>query len=300
VTSVKLTAHDAAGNDSQPCTYRVTVEDHTPPLLVCPDKVVQEATSAAGAAAYYFVVASDAVSPTVVTATPDSRSVFKIGETMINVTAKAGTLTTSCQIRIIVADTVAPRLTCPLDVVRLATSAEPIPVTYKPLVDDDVTLHPELSSDHPSESLFPVGETLVTVTARDEAGNSSQCTFRVNNVDPVAPTIQCPEPQQVVASKPEGGVVAFPEAVATDNLGQTSVSYSQEPGSTFAVGETIVTATARDLGGNLASCTFTVTVKEGSGSGCGCGAGPSGGGFWWLLLALAPMWARRRAARLAR
>ncbi len=296
-TAITLTARDAAGNNSQACTFHVNVQDTTPPLLLCPQAVVQEATGPAGALANYFVVASDAVAPAVTVSTNHpSANVFPVATTLIDITANDGKNTSQCEFPLTIRDTVAPRLTCPRDMVFQATSAEPIPINYSVSVEDAVTPNPEVITEHPPGSLFPVGDTEVKITARDAAGNSSECSFWVRNVDAEPPVITCPGPQQVVTSKPEGAVVRFPEATATDNLDETTVSYSQDPGSTFPVGETVVTATATDAGQNTASCTFTVTVVEQSGgSGGGCQAGASSGSLWWLGLAVLPLWARRRA-----
>ena len=51
-------------------------------------------------------------------------------------------------------------------------------------------------------------------------------------------------------------------ATATDNCAGTVVTYSQNPGSLFAVGTTTVTATATDASNNVSTCTFTVTVND--------------------------------------
>lgn len=301
-TPITLTARDEAGNSSE-CTYYINVDDRTPPLLLCPQSVVQEATGPAGAVANYFVVANDAVAPNVtLTSNHPSGSVFPVGTTMIDINASDGRRSTSCQFPLTIRDTVAPRLTCPRDVVLQATSAEPIPINYSLSVEDVVTPSPQIITDYPPGSSFPVGDTEVKITARDDAGNSSECSFWVRNVDSEAPVITCPGPQQVVASKPEGAVVQFPEATATDNLDETTVSYSQDPGSTFPVGETVVTATATDAGKNTASCTFTVTVLEGSSTSnpsSGCQAGGSAASLGWLGLGLLPLLARRRARKLA-
>ena len=45
---------------------------------------------------------------------------------------------------------------------------------------DDCDENPTVTSDPPSGSFFPVGSTLVTVTAMDVSGNTSTCTFTVN------------------------------------------------------------------------------------------------------------------------
>ncbi|WP_224250014.1 ELWxxDGT repeat protein [Hyalangium gracile] len=298
-TPVTITATDAAGN-SKTCTFQINVQDRTPPVLVCPQAVVQEATGPSGTLANYFVVASDAAASNLtVSYSQPPGSVFPLGTTMIDVVASDGARTTECHFPLTVRDTVPPRLTCPRDIVFPAQSAEPVPVNYQYTVEDVGTPNPELITEHPPGSLFPVGETRVTLEVRDMAGHSAECSFWVKNIDAEPPSITCPGSQQATASKPEGAVVRFPEATAKDNLIETTIRYSHEPGSTFPVGETIVTATATDAGQQTASCTFTVTVQEQLRRDGGCQAGASGGALGWLLLVLVPVWARRRAARVA-
>jgi large repetitive protein len=298
-TVVQATAQDEAGNVAQ-CSFRVTVRDTTAPLIQrCPTQgLVMEATAPEGAIVSYFVVVSDLVSTPVVEYSPPSGSLFPIGETPVTISARdaAGNLS-RCLFTVAVQDTQAPRLTCPKDRSLTVWSEEDLSIHY-PIAVQDAASHPQVSATPAPGSVFPLGETIVTLTARDEAGNASQCTFRVHLVDPVGPTIACPELVQAVASTAEGAVVEFPEAVATDNLGPPEVSYSHAPGSTFAVGETVVTATARDRGGATASCTFTVTVVEAPPRSpeLSCQAGASSVGLGWLLLALIPLWGRRRAS----
>jgi uncharacterized protein (TIGR03382 family) len=186
-------------------------------------------------------------------------------------------------------------------VFAVATRVEELAVSYTVEQEDAVGLGP-LSANYSSGATFPLGDTPVTVTASDTTGNTSQCTFTVHLVDPEGPSITCPGPQSAQASDEEGARVNFPEATATDNLGPPTVSYSREPGSTFPEGVTEVTATASDLGGQTASCIFTVTVERGADglSGSSCQAGPWGGSLGWLVLVLIPVWARRRAERRAR
>ena len=51
-------------------------------------------------------------------------------------------------------------------------------------------------------------------------------------------------------------------ASVTDNCTGATLAYAPAAGSTFAVGTSVVTATATDVGGNTATCTFTVTVND--------------------------------------
>lgn len=300
-THVEITVSDAALN-SVKCPFDVIVDDTIPPTLVCPRQLVQEAAGPGGTSVSFPVKAVDAVtaSPTVVFSRP-SGSVFQLGqEEQITATATdARGNSSTCRFTAAVKDTVPPRISCPQPVVRVAMSAEPVPITYPPPVVEDTVGVKEVLTDHASGGLFNVGVTNVTLTAVDTSNNTASCTFSVYNQDTIAPSITCPGPQQVVATGDEGAAVLFPDATAEDQFGPPTVSYSQEPGSTFPVGETIVTATARDLGGNEVSCTFPVTVLE-KPAGCGCQSGSAGASIFWLVLALMPLWARRRAARLAR
>jgi ELWxxDGT repeat protein len=303
-----ITVRDVAGNEAM-CPVTVNVEDTRGPELVCPADLNVEAMGPDGANVSYPVEARDAVSGVAfVSANPPSGSHFRLGEeTQVEITAQDGkgnSTTPSCKFNVTVKDTQPPKLICPQDIVEVATSATLVPVTYAPVLLEDPTGATLLENAHPSGSLFPLGMTPVTLEAEDGENHRSSCTFTVHIVDPVAPTITCPGPQQAVASGPEGAEVEFPEASAEDALGLTSLIYSAEPGSTFPVGETTVTATATDNDGNKASCSFTVTVtragQEVTPTGCACRAGSASASVYWLLLALAPLWARRRIGRLAR
>lgn len=301
LTPVQITVSDAAGNPAD-CPVSVTVEDTTPPALVCPQRLVQEAAGPDGTSVFFPIKALDAVTASPpVNFSPPSGSVFQLGqEEEITATAMDALGNTGmCTFKVLVKDTVPPRISCPLPVVRVAMSADPVPISYPPPVVEDTVGVKEVRTDRVSGSLFNVGVTTVTLTAVDTSNNTSSCSFSVYNQDTVAPSITCPGPQQVVATSDEGAAVLFPDATAKDQFTPPAVTYSQEPGSTFPVGETMVTATARDIGGNEVSCTFPVTVLEQPG-GCGCQSGSASASVFWLVLAMLPLWARRRAARLAR
>jgi hypothetical protein len=77
--------------------------------------------------------------------------------------------------------------------------------------------------------------------------------------------VTCPD--DVAVSTDAGvcnAVVTYDAATVEDNCGgdRTTVTYSADSGTTFALGETEVTATATDEYGNTASCSFTVTVED--------------------------------------
>jgi MYXO-CTERM domain-containing protein len=146
---------------------------------------------------------------------------------------------------------------------------------------------------------FPVGDTTVTATATDAAGNADTCSFTVAVKDSKDPTITCPANVVVSATGEDGAVVDYPAAQATDTISSVTLSYTTPSGSKFPVGDNRVQVTASDSSGNTASCTFNVKVNAASGgdskdSGCGCTSGFAADAPWLLLGLLAPLMARRR------
>jgi hypothetical protein len=81
-------------------------------------------------------------------------------------------------------------------------------------------------------------------------------------VDEIPPTFTSVPPDTTLdATSPAGAVGAYGLPTATDNApGPVTVSCSPAPGSTFAIGVTIVTCTATDSSANTASESFLVTV----------------------------------------
>jgi uncharacterized repeat protein (TIGR01451 family) len=80
--------------------------------------------------------------------------------------------------------------------------------------------------------------------------------------DTVVPTIACQQNIAVANTSASGAVVNYALPAASDNCSTPTVQCTPQPGSTFAVGTTPVTCTARDAANNQSPpCTFTVTVS---------------------------------------
>ncbi len=112
---------------------------------------------------------------------------------------------------------------------------------------------------------YALGSTTVTLTVSDGA-LSSQCTGTVTVVDGQAPAISCPSSQTTNATSATGATVNF-TPTASDNCSATPpITCTPASGSTFAIGATTVSCTAKDDANNLsAPCTFTVTVTGAAG-----------------------------------
>src|SRR5207247_2280690 len=106
---------------------------------------------------------------------------------------------------------------------------------------------------------FVLGTSTVTMTARDAAGNTTTAAFRVTVVDTTAPVLVVPADITVEATSAAGAVVSF-AATATDAVSTPTITYSQAPGTTFVLGTSTVTMTARDAAGNTTTAAFRVTV----------------------------------------
>ncbi len=157
------------------------------------------------------------------------------------------------------ADTEPPVITCPEDITAEATSPDGAVVDFDVTATDNVEVA-SLVANPPSGSTFPITTTTVTATATDTSGNSATCQFKVTVRDTTPPKITCPGDITVYATGASQAVVTY-TATAYDLVsGYVPVVFSHESGSSFPVGTTTVTATAKDGAGNTSSCTFKVTV----------------------------------------
>ncbi|NND88553.1 MAG: HYR domain-containing protein, partial [Flavobacteriaceae bacterium] len=108
--------------------------------------------------------------------------------------------------------------------------------------------------------------TTLTFTRTGGSGPSADydnLSYSVNPAgDTTPPTITCPS--NIIQNNDAGncGAIVTFMATATDNSGTATVTYSQNPGTSFPVGTTTVTATATDPSGNTSNCMFTVTVND--------------------------------------
>lgn len=98
-----------------------------------------------------------------------------------------------------------------------------------------------------------------TVRATDSCGAiSAEATVTVTVTDE-PPRLQCPQPQSLEATSPEGATALWPDALSPDN---TFVSYEPARGTTLPLGNTTVTARTESALGSEATCTFVVTVRD--------------------------------------
>ena len=118
----------------------------------------------------------------------------------------------------------------------------------------------------------------ITVTATDDAGNSSTCTTTFTVVDATPPTVNCAPATS--ANADANCLAAIPNVLggvtASDNC-DTSLTLSQSPaaGTLVGLGMHTITVTATDDAGNSAACTTTFTVVDATPPTVNCPAGTS-------------------------
>ena len=181
-TTVTCTATDAHGNAATPTTFKVTVKDATPPVVTVPADITQEATGPSGAVVTFSASATDIVDGTITpTCTPDSGSTFALGTTKVICTATdAAHNTGSASFNIKVQDTTPPVIAAHGDATAEATSALGAIVTYTSPATSDAVDGPGTAICSPaSGTTFAMGDTTVTCTATDKAGNTRTASFKV-------------------------------------------------------------------------------------------------------------------------
>lgn len=262
-TTVNCNAHDAAGNSASD-SFTVTVHDTTPPQLTLPVPITAGATGPGGAIVTYTATAADAVDGTIApTCTPASGATFAIGQTTVNCNAKdvAGNTSTG-SFTVTVRDNTPPQLTIPTPVVASAANRDGAVVQYAASATDAVDGPVVITCSPASGATFPIGQTTVDCNAGDTAGNTGTGSFTVTVQDTTAPVVSVPTALTVSALGPAGAVATF-AATATDAVdGPLTAECTPASGSTFPLGLTTVTCTARDAAGNIGSASFTVTIVD--------------------------------------
>jgi gliding motility-associated-like protein len=273
-TLVLYTVTDGSAN-SAICSFTVTLQDTTKPVIVCPGNLTVSPDGSPNCSAvvdYDLPIGLDNCDATVaVTAAPGNtfapNDTFPAGTTILTYVASDDfNNQSSCTFTISVVDNEPPVLTCPTDITVAASqntcgaNVSWDPATALDACDGTLTT---ASTSQPGD-LFQVGTTPVLYTATDGSNNIGECTFNVTVTETVPPIILgCPADIIILLTSGDCSTTAFwTPPQATDNCGLQSLVASHLPGNTFQAGTTTVTYTATDLAGNSSICSFNVVAQD--------------------------------------
>lgn len=239
-------------------------QDTQPPVLSLPANLTVAATGTNGATITFTATATDNVDGAVpVTLSKPSGSVFAFGTTTVTATAHDAAGNTATGAFTVTVVNAGPALTVPANITTEATGPGGASVTFSATAVDVITGKSRpVSFSKASGSKFPLGTTVVTVSATDKAGKTSSKTFTVTVRDTTAPTLSLPANRTVKARSSAGSVVNFnvsADDVVDRNL---TITTSRASGSVFPLGTTTVIVTATDDSGNRTSGSFTITVSD--------------------------------------
>lgn len=259
---VTWTVMDDYGNSTS-CTQTITVEDNEAPLVSCPaDLVLSNVPGNCGRNVSYTVPSfADNCQVTAMTQTDgtglSSGAWFPIGTSTqeFTVVDEAGN-TYTCAFNITINDVEAPQIVvCPSDMSVYSTADKcDMTVLYGNPVITDNCPGVSYTASNVSGDAFPVGITNVNITAMDDFGNTSVCTFTVEVIDTIHPVVP------VLPSVEGGCSVTLATPVASDNC---AGSISGVTATTFPITATGITAvvwTFDDGNGNISTTTQYVDI----------------------------------------
>jgi hypothetical protein len=224
------------------------------PVALCQNVTVEagpQCSSAAdiNAGSYDPDRADPAVSVTFAPAGP-----YSLGNTVVTLTIMDSQGASAiCKGTVTVVDQTKPQLTCPDRIVLTAGANCQATASVNAVATDTCDPAPKFASN--ALGLYPLGQTLVTFTATDNAGNTSTCQTRVVALDKTPPEITCPINVKLAAPVTPA---IIGKAVAMDSC--TIYAIANNAPEFLPLGSTTVTWTAVDSMGNQGTCNQLVTV----------------------------------------
>ena len=264
-------ATDACGN-SATCAQTFTVNDQTPPTLICPPGVTVSCIGQAPPVNINTVMAMDNCGSVTVTHVSDNISGFtcvnRLTITRIYMATDACNNSATCSQIITVNDQTPPSITCPPPVTVSCASLVPAPDITSVVKSDNCGGTPTVTfvSDVTTNQTCVNRYTLTrTYRATDACGNSATCTQTITVNDQTPPTLTCPidvtvscaslvpapNPGSIVASDNCNGIptVTFVSDVTTNQTCTNRYTLTR-------------TYRATDECGNSTTCTQAITVND--------------------------------------
>lgn len=265
--TVTISVADVSNNVST-CSFLVTVNDVTPPELICPLNPSVSANAICEFELPNYQALLNVVDNCGVissfTQTPPIGTIISGNGTQQLISLFATDQynnTSSCSFTITVEDVIAPTITCPgnQSVAINSNCQYTIPDFSSLVTVTDFCDGAPIITQSPQVGTLISGIIDVTITATDASGNQASCIFETAPLDTESPSISCP--MDIAQCNP---IVNYSIPNGFDNCGLVTVTQTDatglSTGSTFPVGNTILTYQASDIVENTQQCSFTVTI----------------------------------------
>ncbi|MET0402598.1 MAG: FG-GAP-like repeat-containing protein [Cystobacter sp.] len=150
-----------------------------PPVALCRDVTVNADASCQGRASVNAGSHDPDQGPGPLSVSESPNASFGPGRHAVTLTASDGEASAQCVGSVTVVDNTPPTITCPLSLeARIRPGVPGINLQYTVASQDACGPAPYTCS-HPSGTIFPLGLTKVTCTAKDGSGNTASCDFGV-------------------------------------------------------------------------------------------------------------------------
>jgi len=267
-TVVTMTITDLSGNSSS-CSFNLTLVDSISPILTCPTVVTEyyDSNCKFYLNDYTFNTSfSDCDINTTITQFPLPGSLV-ISDTLIiiSVSDSSGN-SSSCSFNLNLTDTISPVLTCFSDTTEYFNSSCLFILgdyTNRLLFSDNCSSSYNITQS-PASGLFIIDTTIITISASDLSGNISSCSFNLNLVDSIKPTITClNDLSDFYNSNCEfilGNYTANSNGL--DNCDPNPTISQFPPPGNIINSDTIINLTVTDTSGNFSSCNFNFTLID--------------------------------------
>ncbi|MEL7123667.1 MAG: hypothetical protein AAFO07_29765, partial [Bacteroidota bacterium] len=263
---VTLTVTDVNGNVAT-CATTVTVEDKVAPRAVCNPLTVQLNSSGTASvpAVEVGLGSEDACGVTSITISDGSYDCEDVGENpeTITVTDVNGNVST-CNTTITVEDKIAPTAICQPITIQLDENGNAS--TTAVAIDNgssDICGISNLTLDKTNFDCSEKGDNPVTLSVRDNNGNTSTCNATITVEDNRTPTAVC---QDITVQLNGTTLNLNPSLVggnSYDNCGISSLTLDKTSFNCSDMGSNDVTLTISDDEGALSACSAVVTIENG-------------------------------------
>ncbi|MFL5350791.1 MAG: immunoglobulin-like domain-containing protein [Hyalangium sp.] len=183
---------------------------------------------------------------------------YAIGASAVNLTASDSFASASCSASVNVRDCDPPSITCGPAVQAECSGNQSATVSAGGADATDTCSTVSVSG--PGLASYPLGDTAVTYTAKDAAGNTSSCTTHVQVADTLPPSITCPA--ATTAECVNGGASNSGVGTASASDVCSGVTVLSPGLASFPLGTASLSWSAKDTSGNSASCSAPFTVAD--------------------------------------